>query len=139
MRYSTDRSPKIPGHDPRVAAEQRLTPAQDPAAWVPADTCTLPTAEHPLRVAEFAALFAAGLRDVHRVSDTWLRLHLDRLVTSEHRVRELTARESACCTFFEFAVGTGVEGLLLDVRVPAPRVGVLDGLERQASAHHRAA
>jgi hypothetical protein len=41
--------------------------------WVPA-ACTLPTAEQPLRVAEFDDLFATSVRAVDRVGPTVLRL-----------------------------------------------------------------
>ncbi|NUO57978.1 MAG: hypothetical protein HOV71_01100 [Hamadaea sp.] len=49
------------------------TPAE--LGWVP-DACTLPTAEQPLRVAEFDALFAASLRHADRRTPTRLRLTL---------------------------------------------------------------
>ncbi|ACZ87769.1 hypothetical protein [Streptosporangium roseum] len=44
--------------------------------WAPAE-CTLPTAEQPLRVAEFDALFAGALRGHQRLAPTHLRLRLD--------------------------------------------------------------
>jgi hypothetical protein len=61
------------------------------------DVCTLPTAERPLRIAEFAALFATALRRLDRVDDRRLRLTLagdDRVAAA---TRDLTARESECC------------------------------------------
>ena len=58
-----------------VAAERRGA-GSVPVAWVPADACTLPTAEQPLRVAEFDGLFATALRGMERGEPGWLRLNL---------------------------------------------------------------
>ena len=103
--------------------------------WVPADTCTLPTAEQPLRVAEFGDLFRTSLRRLDRVAPTHLRLVLDPRV--EDAARRLVAREVACCTFFRFAVTAGHDDVTLDVRVPAARAEVLAGLHRQAEEARR--
>jgi hypothetical protein len=101
--------------------------------WVPVDACTLPTAQRPLRVAEFGDLFATAVRGVERPAPQWLRLRL--APAAEASARELTARESACCAFFDFRFSPAADELLLDVRVPAARTDVLDGLARQAAAH----
>ena len=93
--------------------------------------CTLPTAERPLRVAEFTALFAE-LRAVDRRDPRWLRLRLPH--AEEAWARDLTARESQCCAFFDFRIDRDGPDLLVDVRVPAAHVDVLDGLERLARA-----
>ena len=100
-------------------------------SWVPGDACTLPTAARPLRVAEFDALFAAALRSVERRGRDVLRLELDGAAAEE--VRDLVARESASCAFFEFELTAAGERLLLDVRVPAARTDVLDGLAHRAA------
>ena len=65
------------------------------------DACTLPTAERPLRLAEFDDLFATAVRRVERRDDA-VRIHLegDRGLGAE--VRDLTAREARCCSFFSF-------------------------------------
>jgi hypothetical protein len=95
--------------------------------------CTLPTAERPLRVAEFSALFA-GLTGVDRRGPGALRLRLaDRPGVAE-QAADLTARESACCSFFAFGLARAGGELLLDVGVPEAHVDVLDGLERLARA-----
>lgn len=104
-------------------------------SWVPAGACTLPTAEQPLRVAEFAELFRASLREVARVSPGHLRLVLDPGVADA--ARTLVAREVECCTFFRFAVAGGRDGVTVDVRVPPARAEVLDGLHRQAAEARR--
>jgi hypothetical protein len=99
-------------------------------SWAPVTACTLPTAEQPLRVAEFDALFEAGLQRIERRAPGWLRMWLaDGL---EARVRALIARETACCSFFDFRLTAAAGEVLLDVRVPASRTEVLDGIARRA-------
>jgi hypothetical protein len=99
--------------------------------WVP-DACTLPTAERPLRLAEFDELFATALRGQQRLSPTRLRWRLD--PAAEQMARDLTARESACCSFFAFTFAPADGGLQLDVDVPASQVAVLDALATRAAA-----
>src|SRR5215207_10411955 len=94
---------------------------------VPA-ACTLPTADRPLRVAEFGAFFASA-GAVSRPAPGWLRVRFP--VSDDAAVQDLVARESACCSFFTFAIADGC----LDVRVPPGQVAVLDGLERLARAY----
>jgi hypothetical protein len=100
--------------------------------WAAVDACTLPTAERPLRVAEFDTLFATALRGMERREPGWLRFDLDR--SAEVQARELAARESSCCSFFDFRFEATGGGLALDVRVPEARIDVLDGIERRARA-----
>jgi len=96
--------------------------------WVP-EACTLPTAEQPLRRAEFDALFARAVRRGDRVSATHLRFTLAGEAGLEATVRDLAARENECCTFFSFTIGsTGPGEVQLDVEVPAAHVDVLDAL-----------
>jgi thioredoxin len=102
-------------------------------SWAPVDACTLPTAQQPLRVAEFGELFAGSLRGVDRVSATRLRLELK--ASAEAAARDLAARESDCCGFFSFTfTPAGAATVGLEVEVPANRAEVLDGLAAQASA-----
>jgi hypothetical protein len=103
----------------------------DDLAWAP-EACTLPTADRPLRVAEFDHLFATVLRDQQRLSPTRLRWRLD--PAAEATARELTRRESACCSFFSFTFTTETDTLLLGVEVPAAHVDVLDALAARAAA-----
>lgn len=104
-------------------------------SWVP-DACTLPTAEQPLRLAEFDQFFQDAVRSADQLSAKHLRLHLDGAEQVEQRARDLTARESSCCSFFTFQIARpDADSLTLDVRVPAAHVDVLDALtERAASA-----
>ena len=102
---------------------------------VPA-SCTLPTAQHPVRIAELEALFATASR-TERVGDRHLRVSFPGHRGLDAQVRELTGRESECCSFFDFAVSTRGGQVVHDVRVPAARVDVLDGLAQLSSAGPR--
>jgi hypothetical protein len=94
--------------------------------------CTLPTAEQPVRVAEFRELLGGSVRTVRRISPTRLRLDLDG--AAEAAVRDLAARETECCAFFSFAVSrTGSGTVRMDVEVPPGRTDVLDGLAALAA------
>ena len=97
--------------------------------WVP-DACTLPTVEQPLRVAEFDELFATAVRSVERVDRTELRIHLP--ATAETAARDLTARESGCCSFFVFELRASAGGTELRVRVPESQGAVLDAMQQRA-------
>jgi hypothetical protein len=101
--------------------------------WAP-DACTLPTTERPVRVAEFDALFATA-DHAERLSPTRLRVALaggpDLLAT----VRDLTDRESRCCSYFTFTLtAPAPESVVLDVEVPAAHVDVLNALTARAQA-----
>jgi len=104
--------------------------------WAP-QACTLPAAERPVRVAEFDELFATGLRGQQRLARTRLRWRLD--VAAEATARDLTSRETECCSFFTFTFTFAPAGdaLQLDVEVPAGHAGVLDALASRAAAGMR--
>ena len=109
-----------------------LALADTDTAWAP-QACTLPTAEQPLRIAEFDQLFAASLRGLERISPTRLQLHLD--AAAERTARDLTARETSCCSFFTFNYTSAPDGgLLLDVSLPAAHIDVLDALAVRATS-----
>ncbi|MFC7247794.1 hypothetical protein ACFQO7_35480 [Catellatospora aurea] len=100
--------------------------------WVPS-ACTLPTAEQPLRLAEFDALFATAVRTVERVTDTHLRLTMTGEPDLAATVRDLAAREGDCCSFFTFAVSSPAPGqVTLDIEVPPAHADVLAALEQRA-------
>jgi hypothetical protein len=101
------------------------------ASWAP-EACTLPSAGRPLRVAEFDALFGNSLRRVQRLAATRLLLTLDS--QAEATARDLTARESECCSFFAFTVRPVGDKLHFEVEVPAAHVAVLDVLAVRAAA-----
>jgi hypothetical protein len=106
-------------------------------AWVP-DACSLPTVDRPLRLAEFDDLFATAVRRVEPATPTHARLHLSGATGLVATVRDLTARETECCSFFDFTVTPETaekgETVILDIEVPAQYTDVLDALTRRASA-----
>jgi hypothetical protein len=100
-------------------------------AWVPA-ACTLPTAERPLRVAEFDELFTTSARGSERTDPTRLRIVLDPTPEVAARAASLVVREVGCCSFFSFAVVAAGGELRLEVTVPDTQVAVLDALQERA-------
>jgi hypothetical protein len=110
-----------------------MTDAMTDVVWVP-EACTLPTAEQPLRLAEFDALFDVALRGAERLGAQHLRLTLAGGPEVEESVRDLAAREAECCSFFTFAVTAPRPGLVrLDIEVPGEHTGVLDALETRSA------
>jgi hypothetical protein len=107
--------------------------------WVP-DACTLPTAQQPLRLAEFDALFTASVRGGERLGRRHLRVTLAGGEQLADSVQDLADRETQCCSFFTFTVGTPEPGVVrLDIEVPAGHVDVLDALQARAIAVRGAA
>ncbi|CUU59370.1 hypothetical protein Ga0074812_12747 [Parafrankia irregularis] len=97
------------------------------------DACTLPSTARPLRIAEFDALFAATLHRTERVNARHLRLTLTGRDGLKETVRDLTDRESRCCSFFTFTVTPAGDQVVLDVEVPDTQTAVLDGLATLAA------
>jgi hypothetical protein len=114
-----------------------MTTAEPSAAtdWIDRTgaSCTLPTAEKPLRLAEFDALFADDIVATHRVSATESAFTLRTGPEVAARAASLSARETDCCSFFEFTLVVGRQRLELLARVPDARVDVLDALENRAN------
>jgi hypothetical protein len=98
------------------------------------ESCTLPTVERPLRVAEFDALFATAMGPAERLGPTRLRVHLPGGPDALATVRELVARETGCCSFFSFALRPAATTTELEVRVPGAQVAVLDAMQRRVEA-----
>jgi hypothetical protein len=102
------------------------------------DACTLPTVDRPLRLAEFDRLFAAAVREVEVVAPTHARMRLVGRDGLAARVRDLAARETACCSFFDFTVSAAVsaddEVVVLDIEVPVAYADVLASLVQRARA-----
>jgi hypothetical protein len=97
------------------------------------DVCTLPTAERPLRLAEFDDLFATAVRRVEKRGPVAVRLTLVGPDSLEATVRDLTVRETVCCSFFAFTVTAERPGhVVLDIGVPAAQGPVLAALADRA-------
>ena len=101
--------------------------------WVP-ESCTLPTAEQPLRVAEFDDLFARAVRPAERVDRTGLRLLLPADEETVAVAQDLVAREIGCCSFFSFDLAPFDGETALEVRVPESQSAVLDAMQQRAEA-----
>jgi len=94
------------------------------------DACTLPTAERPLRQAEFDALFTSA-RQVNR-NGCEVEIHLAGSAGLRDRVEDLAARETACCSFFAFDIEGEDGDLVLRIAVPEERRDILDALATRA-------
>jgi hypothetical protein len=109
------------------------TPELDSTDSWTSQACTLPTAERPLRVAEFDRLFSGAARAVHRHSPTRLSIDLVPSALTAAKVAELVARETECCAFFTFTLTAAGGGLQLVVGVPDGHIAVLDALAARIS------
>ncbi|MFH8642297.1 hypothetical protein ACIQWR_31490 [Streptomyces sp. NPDC098789] len=106
-------------------------------AWVP-QSCTLPTEEQPLRVAEWDALFSERLTSLSRPEPLRLHFELTAGPGVEARVRDLVAREGGCCSFFTFTLTPGEDTVGLDITVDQEHEAVLEALAaRTATAGQR--
>ncbi|MFF7265091.1 hypothetical protein ACFZCL_33090 [Streptomyces sp. NPDC008159] len=101
--------------------------------WVP-QSCTLPTEERPLRVAEWDGLFAERLREVSQPDPLRLRLELGGDAGIEVQVRDLMEKESGCCSFFTFTITPSTDALLLEIAVDEAHGPVLDAMATRAGA-----
>ena len=101
------------------------------ADWVP-ESCSLPSAERPLRVAEFDALFRQAVQQSTRTSATMLELTL--ATDAEATARDLAARESECCSFFTFAFDQRPSTVVMGIEVPVSQIAVLDALAARVAA-----
>lgn len=116
---------------PRVQAYRGfMTLSAGGQAWIP-ESCTLPTAEQPVRVAEFDHLFADAVRAVRRPGPGRLELLMD--PAAESVARDLAARESGCCSFFTFDFTPTETELVMGIEVPDARTEVLDSLAALAT------
>lgn len=93
--------------------------------WAP-EACTLPTAERPVRVAEFYDLFRTAAQTVERVSPVLGRVTL--ASAAGDAARELAARETECCSFFDFAFADRSDDVLMEIWVPVQHTAVLEAL-----------
>ncbi|TCO49993.1 hypothetical protein EV646_10264 [Kribbella antiqua] len=98
--------------------------------WAP-EACALPTAELPLRVAEFDTLFAEQLESVTRLDPTTADLIL--YADAQSTAADLTRRETKCCSFFRVDLAPADSGRVrLRISVPPAQTAVLDALTARA-------
>ncbi|MCP2343705.1 hypothetical protein [Actinomadura rupiterrae] len=99
--------------------------------WAP-QACTLPTAERPVREAEFDALFAEAVTAVEQVAAGRVRLRLKAEPRVAGRAAELAARETGCCSFFTFTLTTSGGELALEVSAADQHAPVVTALAERA-------
>ncbi|WP_406689407.1 hypothetical protein REH65_25380 [Saccharopolyspora sp. ID03-671] len=100
--------------------------------WVP-QSCTLPSAKRPLRVAEWDALLVTRLTEVSRPEPLRLRLELSGGAGVHEQVSDLAGRESGCCSFFTFTTTGDDTSVHLDIAVDPAHEPVLNALAHRAS------
>jgi hypothetical protein len=104
------------------------------------DFCTLPAVARPLRVGEFDDLFQD-----QTAAPRWIGRHRVEFTLAGRddlyeQVSDLVARESACCSLFDFSITRPAReaprgpSVALRVGVPASRHDVLEGLTNHAVA-----
>jgi hypothetical protein len=107
-----------------------MTEAPAAADWAPA-SCTLPTAERPLRLAEFDDFFRTALL---RSTRSWAtRLDLVVLPESDAIARDLAERETSCCSFFRFHFDHGPDDFVMRIGVTTDHIDVLDAVQTRIS------
>jgi hypothetical protein len=106
--------------------------------WVPA-ACTLPTAEQPVRRAEFDDLFADDVLAIHRESPRRLRLELRADPETASRAAALAVKESGCCSFFTFDLAIADGAVSLRIETGPTQEAVLAALGARAEARIAAA
>ncbi|MDX3569381.1 hypothetical protein [Streptomyces sp. ID05-47C] len=99
--------------------------------WVP-QSCTLPTEEQPLRIADWDGLFSEHVTALSRPELPRVRLELSAASGVEDRVRDLADRESGCCSFFTFDITNDDGAVRLDITVDSVHQPVLDALAERA-------
>lgn len=108
--------------------------AQPELAWVDVQACTLPTAERPTRLAEFDDVFVRHLVGTELESATQATMSFNGGEDTARLLEDLTARESRCCSFFDFAVTTSGDNVDLRVAVPSTQADVLTALVARANS-----
>jgi hypothetical protein len=111
-----------------ISIQEAADPSRAP------ESCTLPTAERPLRVAEFDALFRTAVTDQQRTAATVLELSLISEPEVAAAAAALAVRESRCCSFFRFAITVDPPEVQLTVRVPETHVDVLNAIADRVAA-----
>lgn|SRR5512145_1940479 len=91
------------------------------------DSCSLPSAARPGRFAEFDNLFRDFVTFVERGQGI-TRLGMSGPPGVLDQVRELTARETSCSSFFTFDIAGDDRSLILEAGVPPGKGEILDAL-----------
>jgi hypothetical protein len=98
------------------------------------ESCTLPTSERPLRLAEFDTLFRTAVTGQQRTSATVLELSLTPEPEVAAAAAALAVGESRCCSFFRFVITVDPREVQLTIRVPETHVDVLNAVADRVAA-----
>jgi hypothetical protein len=98
------------------------------------ESCTLPTSERPLRLAEFDTLFRTAVTGQQRTSATVLELSLTPKPEVAAAAAALAVGESRCCSFFRFVITVDPREVQLTIRVPETHVDVLNAVADRVAA-----
>lgn len=90
------------------------------------DACTLPTVDRPLRMEEFSSLFTSAVEGAERPTSTSAILTLPAWALES--ARDLAARETECCSFFEFTIEPVDGHTRMNIEVPEQYADVLTAL-----------
>ena len=81
-----------------------------------------------MRLAEFDSLLGSA-RSAEREDPTHLTLYFDEVDGLEAQARDLTARESSCCSFFGFNVANDHGQVIVGIQVPDQHTSILDSMQ----------
>ena len=104
--------------------------------WVPA-SCALPTAQQPLRRAEFDDLFADDVVSVNQTSAGAVCLELRAEPYVAAKAASLATKETRCCSFFTFELTITDGKVELTVSAEPEHASVLAALSELARARVR--
>jgi hypothetical protein len=99
------------------------------------DFCALPTAEQPLRLAEWDELFADAVTSVKTIDPHRAQLTLRAQHDLAARAADLAVRETECCSFFTFTLTATGGSLALEISVPSAQTTVLDAMVGRIGRH----
>ncbi len=100
-------------------------------SWVPA-SCTMPTVDQPLRLAEFDQFFAHDVASVTTTPEGSVRLDLRPTAEVAERAAGLAAAETSCCSFFEFGLTLTDGAVRMTISTDPSHADVLAALRRRA-------
>lgn len=102
----------------------------DDNSWA-SSACTLPTAEQPLRIAEFDAFFAQDALAVIRHSAELLSIAVR--PEAAGRAAMLAVKETGCCSFFTFELKASGGEVILSVSADPAHAEILAALGDRAA------
>ena len=79
------------------------------------DFCTLPAAAQPLRLMEFDELFRSQVRPPQQIDARPVEFTFAGAEGLHAKVSDLVARESTCCSFFEFTIDEHAQACLITI------------------------